>query len=92
MDANTSKALDELVFDEINWGNTWKDNVYIVISRSFKRNIHIKLKDIYLKCEKNLKDRYPANNTIKASIRRNLQILRDENKIEFIKRGLYKLL
>ena len=92
MDIKTSNALDELVFDKINLVNTWKDNMYIIISRSFKINTHIELNDIYLKCEKKLKDHYPKNNTIKASIRRNLQILRDENKIEFIDRGLYRLL
>jgi len=35
---------------------------------------------------------FPENNTIEHTIARNLQILRDESKIEFLARGSYRLL
>ncbi|HHD16183.1 MAG TPA: restriction endonuclease, partial [Euryarchaeota archaeon] len=35
--------------------------------------------------------RHPNNRHIKAKIRQQLQILRDENIIEFIGNGLYRL-
>lgn len=48
-----------------------------------------KLADIY-KFESNLKLKYPNNNFIKDKIRQQLQLLRDENIIEFISPGIYK--
>jgi len=35
--------------------------------------------------------KYPKNNTIKASVRRTLQEIRDEGYLIFISRGVYKV-
>lgn len=40
--------------------------------------------------ENKLSIQFPQNNHIKDKIRQQLQILRDQNMIEFIGRGLYK--
>ena len=40
--------------------------------------------------ENRLSIQFPQNNHIKDKIRQQLQILRDQNMIEFIGRGLYK--
>lgn len=48
------------------------------------------LNDVY-KFENILKEKHPNNNNIRAKIRQQLQLLRDENIIEFIGRGKYKL-
>lgn len=48
-----------------------------------------KLEDIY-NFEKRLKEKYPENNNIKPKIRQQLQILRDNEYIEFLGRGWYK--
>ena len=40
--------------------------------------------------ENKLSIQFPQNNHIKDKIRQQLQILRDQNTIEFIGRGLYK--
>lgn len=45
--------------------------------------------DVY-KFEITLKAKYPNNNTIKDQIRKQLQILRDMNIIEFVSRGRYR--
>lgn len=47
------------------------------------------LNEIY-KFEKNLKIKYPKDNFIKDKIRQQLQVLRDQNIIEFIGHGKYK--
>jgi type II restriction enzyme len=48
------------------------------------------IEDVYL-FEKELSALYPENNHIKAKIRQQLQVLRDNNYIEFVSRGKYRL-
>lgn len=48
------------------------------------------LDDVYM-YENLLKYKHPLNNNIKAKIRQQLQLLRDENIIDFIGRGRYRL-
>lgn len=47
------------------------------------------LNDVYA-FEKDLKEKFPDNNFIKAKIRQQLQMLRNKGYIEFIARGIYK--
>lgn len=47
------------------------------------------LDEVY-KFENELKAKYPENNFVKDKIRRQLQVLRDMNVIEFVARGKYR--
>jgi type II restriction enzyme len=50
----------------------------------------IALEDIYA-CEGDLGLRFPGNRNVRAKIRQQLQVLRDQGYLEFVGRGLYKL-
>ena len=63
---------------------------YFLLKYHFKINDTFSTSDIYNKCEKFLHNIYPNSNTIRASIRANMQYLRDDNKIIFVSRGTYK--
>lgn len=71
---------------------TWNQIVYSIISKNFTNNIFT-LQEVYEHVPK-LEKMYPNNNTIKASIRRNLQELRDKGLITFIEnnKGTYQLI
>ena len=63
-----------------------------LIRLKYKSNDKFTLKEIYINFEDILSLYYPNNNTVKASIRANLQVLRDKKIIIFIERGNYILI
>lgn len=67
-----------------NTERTWSNNLKILIKTTYNKGDMFTLKDIYEKFEHILQLKYPLNYTIKASIRANLQVLRDKNIIRFI--------
>nr|WP_278245831.1 hypothetical protein [Clostridium novyi] len=69
--------------------NSWKKTTFEVVDIIEKNEFS--LDDIYVYEEIFFK-KYPNNNTIKASIRRNLQELRDLGLIKFLGNGKYKKL
>lgn len=82
------ETITEDIFSEIE-GKAWHEKLYELIIRNF--NDEFSLNDLY-NFESLLQEHYPENNTIRASIRRNLQKLRDDGKIEFLTPGKYKIL
>lgn len=84
---NKETITDDL-FSEIE-GNLWHEKLYDLIIKHF--HDEFSLQDLYA-FESQLQEEYPENNTIRASIRRNLQKLRDSGKIEFISHGRYHIL
>ncbi len=82
------ETITEDIFSEIE-GNTWYEKLYELITRNY--HDEFTLNDLYA-FEPLLQEQYPENNTIPASIRRNLQKLRDNGRIEFIASGRYKLI
>ena len=71
---------------------TWYDNLEILIKIVYNKGDIFELKDVYNNFEHILQQKYPLNYTIKASIRQNLQVLRDKNIIIFIESGKYGLI
>lgn len=69
--------------------NSWKRTTFEVVDIIEKNEFS--LDDIYV-CEEIFSKKYPNNNTIKASIRRSLQELRDLGLIKFLGNGNYKKL
>ena len=65
----------------------WLNDILLIIS-GFRSEIFT-LKDLYEFIPR-LRKLYPNNNNIEAKIRQQLQILRDNDIIEFIGRGVYK--
>lgn len=74
------KTITEDIFSEIE-RNVCHEKLYDIIVHNFQDEFA--LSDLY-RFEPLLKEQYPENNTIQASIRRNLQKLRDKGKIEFL--------
>jgi len=70
--------------------NNFHDLLEQLLRLKYKCGEIFTLKDVYNDYEEILKYYNPNNNTIKASIRANLQYLRDKEKILFISRGVYK--
>lgn len=64
--------------------NTFNSLLEKLIKLKYKTNDIFTLKEIYINFEDILKLNYPNNNTIKSSIRFNLQVLRDKKIIDFI--------
>jgi hypothetical protein len=58
---------------------TWLEEIQEIVINEVDKN-HFTLNDIY-QHKDNLKNKFPANNTIKYSIRKTLYILRDLNKL-----------
>ncbi len=81
------ETITEDVFSEIE-GAVWHEKLYELIIRNFENEFT--LKDLYV-YEPLLREQYPENNTIRASIRRNLQKLRDDGRIKFIAHGKYQI-
>jgi type II restriction enzyme len=50
----------------------------------------ISLQDVYT-CESELSARFPGNNNVRAKIRQQLQVLRDQGYLEFVGHGVYRL-
>jgi hypothetical protein len=70
---------------------TWKKNLKKEIERNnFDLGIFT-LQEFYRLSYNNLAMKYPNNNTIKASIQRTLQDIRDEGYLIFLNRGEYKV-
>ena len=61
---------------------SWQKEVYKIIKENFNSKEIFTLGDIY-QFEDYFK-RLFTNNNVRANLRRNLQVLRDENKIEFV--------
>lgn len=82
------ETISEDIFSEIE-GTVWHEKLYELIIRNFQNEFT--LNDLYA-YEPLLQEQYPENNTIRASIRRNLQKLRDDGKIKFITHGKYQII
>jgi len=72
--------------------NIWRKNLLYLINLHFKKSQVFTTPEVYQKCERILQQVYPKSKTIRASILRNLQFLRDEKYIKFISLGKYILL
>ncbi len=66
----------------------WTSDILKIVQ---EQNKEFKLKNIY-KYEEYLKELHPKNNNIKAKIRQQLQILRDNKIIRFKQNGIYEVL
>ena len=70
---------------------SWKKNLKIEIERNDLDLGIFTLQELYRLSYNNLSIKYPNNNTIKASIQRTLQDIRDEGYLIFLNRGEYKV-
>ena len=75
LEYNEKKKFSEL---------TTKLQIYELLKLNFDLNTNFKLKDVYIICENILSYHHPNNNTIKNTIRRNLQSLRDDGYLIFV--------
>ena len=87
LSTENKEAISEDIITEIE-GDSWSDILYSIIIENF--DDEFTSKEIYT-FEPILKALYPNNNTVQASIRRNLQKLRDNGKIVFLDSGRYKI-
>ena len=87
LSSESKASISEDIITEIE-GDNWYDKLYSVIVENF--DDEFTLKEIYA-FEPLLRAYYPNNNTIQASIRRNLQKLRNDGKIVFLDSGKYKI-
>ncbi|MFH1726865.1 MAG: AAA family ATPase [Pseudomonadota bacterium] len=73
---------------------TWKSLVYQKIKElcEEKNDSLFSMQEFLNKYQNDFQTLYPSNNTIQASLARNLQLLRDEDLIEFLSNGQYQLL
>jgi len=96
---NENNKLDN-INNELNYQNyknfnelTTKFQIYQLLKLNFNKKTEFKLKDVYTICEGILSYHHPKNNTIKNTIQRNLQDLRDDGYLKFIdNRGTYSLI
>ena len=73
--------------------STWKQKLYEVLKVVFKNSGDFTLLQVYQTCKGVMSYHYPNNKTIEASIRRNLEELRDDGLVRFVDyRGTYCLL
>jgi len=70
---------------------SWKKNLKKEIERNDLDLGIFTLQELYRLSYNNLAMKYPNNNTIKASIQRTLQDIRDEGYLIFLNRGEYKV-
>ena len=84
MDKELTSTVSIIRFILNNTERTWNGNLEILIKTTYNKGDIFKLKDIYEKFEDILQLKYPKNNTVKNSIQRTLQNLRDKNIIRFI--------
>jgi len=70
---------------------SWKKNLKKEIERNDLDLGIFTLQELYRLSYNNLSIKYPNNNTIKASIQRTLQDIRDEGYLIFLNRGEYKV-
>ncbi len=88
LSAESKESISENIIAELD-GSNWSDVLYEIITENFEDEFT--LKQVYA-FEPILKAQYPNNNTIQASIRRNLQKLRNKGKIDFLDNGRYRLI
>ena len=79
MDKELTSTVSIIRFILNNTSGTWNGNLEILIKTTYNKGDIFKLKDIYEKFEHILQLKYPKNNTVKNSIQRTLQNLRDKN-------------
>lgn len=87
LSAENKESISENMITEID-GDNWSDKLYGIIIENFDDEFTLKQLYAY---EPVFKAHYPENNTIQASIRRNLQKLRNNGKIIFLDNGRYKI-
>ena len=85
---DTFKKIKKIKIDNIA-GRVWLMDILKCINSI--HDIYFTLNDLYA-FEHDLQLKHPNNQNIKAKIRQQLQILRDNNFLSFIKRGYYKKL
>ena len=72
---------------------TWKQKLYQALSLVFQGGSDFTLSEVYKSCSGVMSYLYPKNNTIEASIRRNLQELHHDGLINFVDyKGTYRLI
>ena len=70
---------------------SWKKNLKKEIENNNLDLGIFTLEELYRLSYNNLCMKYPNNNTIKASVRRTLQEIRDEGYLIFLEKGEYKV-
>ena len=89
---NRNKLLHKKVYSKPMNKVTWKYIMEMFIRIKWKPDELFTLQEIYNLYNDVLQKLYPDNNTIKASIRRTLENLRDDNIIKFLdNNGSYSL-
>ncbi|KAF0159394.1 MAG: ATPase [Syntrophaceae bacterium] len=80
--------------DQDDESKKWKNEVYARIQEYCRENnsAEFSRQDFLSKYLDQFQELFPNNNTIEHTIARNLQLLRDDGKIEFLARGIYRLL
>jgi 5-methylcytosine-specific restriction protein B len=80
--------------DQDDESKKWKNEVYARIQEYCRENnsTEFSRQDFLSKYLDQFQELFPNNNTIEHTIARNLQLLRDDGKIEFLARGIYRLL
>ena len=68
---------------------SWKSKLHKKINGKWNIGDEFTLKEVY-KFEDFFEKEYPKNKTVRASIRRNLQEIRDDGYIKFMDKGVYK--
>ena len=69
---------------------TWKQKLLFILQFNFGHKQYFTLDEVYQVAVGSLQFFYPENNTVTASIRHNLERLRDDGCIQFVDyKGLY---
>ena len=69
---------------------TWKQKLLFILQCHFRNRLFFTLDEVYQVAIGSLQFFYPENNTVTASIRHNLERLRDDGCIQFVDyNGLY---
>lgn len=68
---------------------TWKRAVADELARSYRIGQEFTLFDFYARAEARLQSLYPANTTVRDTMRQVMQRLRDEGLLEFLGNGRY---
>lgn len=92
---NQNKELLKInkILIELTRTSTFSEYLLQIIKNKWSIDSLFTLQEVYTISEEILQVLYPGNNSIKSSIRQNLQTLRDKGYIKFTnKRGNYKLL